>query len=80
MTAIPDKGKNIEELTHLQGTRRILPILLSETNTLQTRRMNKTVHSKPMIFYFLIKLKFQTFADFRTVLSSYRTFIRFTRY
>ena len=78
MTAIQDKGKNIEELTHLQGALLILQILLSETNTLQTRRMNKTVHSKPKIFYLLIKLKFQTYADFRTVLSSSRTFIRLT--
>ena len=42
MTAIQDKGKNIEELTHLQGALLILQILLSETNTLQTRLMNKT--------------------------------------
>ncbi len=49
MTAIQDKGKNIEELTHLQGTLRILQILLSETNTLQTRLMNKTYFVYSMI-------------------------------
>ncbi len=36
MTVIQDKGKNIEELTHLQGsTLKILQLLLSETNALK---------------------------------------------